>query len=294
VKSKLGKEKSEARMPEAGESFADHELGDLLGEGGMGKVYKASRPDGQVVALKVLRTELGDDEAFRKRFEREALMATRVQHAHVVKTLDAGEHEGVLYLTQEFISGGSLDETLEREEVLELAQAVRICLEVAAGLDAMHAADLVHRDIKPHNIMLDGEGTAYIADFGLAKDREASTVLTRLGQAMGSLDYMAPEQIRGVEVDARADVYALGCVMYECLTGKAPFADRKGMQVMWAHLRDEAPNPCDVRSELPDSVGWTITMAMAKEPDDRPPTATAYARMLQMASGPSSGPGDPE
>jgi serine/threonine-protein kinase len=293
MRGRLSKEEPKARMPDVGETFAEHELGELLGEGGMGKVYKASHPDGRVVALKVLRTELGDDEGFRRRFEREAEMARRVEHAHVVKTLAAGEHDGVLYLTQEFIPGGSLDEALERETMLELEQAVQVCLEVAAGLDAMHAAGLVHRDIKPHNIMLDAEGNAYIADFGLAKDREASTVLTRLGQAMGSLDYMAPEQIRGMEVDARADVYALGCVMYECLTGKAPFADRKGMQVMWAHLRDQAPNPCDTRDDLPDSVGWTITMAMAKEPADRPPTATAYARMLQMAAGSSSSPGAP-
>jgi serine/threonine-protein kinase len=291
---KFGKEKTpKAQMPGPGDTFADYELGELLGEGGMGKVFKASHPESGTVALKVLRTELGDDEGFRKRFEREAEMARRVQHAHVVKTLDAGEHEGILYLTQEFIPGGSLAERLEREQVLDLDFAVHVCLEVAAGLDAMHSEGLVHRDIKPHNIMLDAEGGAYIADFGLAKDREASTVLTRLGQAMGSLDYMAPEQIRGVEIDARADVYALGCVMYECLVGKAPFADRKGMQVMWAHLRDEAPNPCDVRSELPESVGWTITMAMAKEPGDRPPTATAYARMLQMAAGGQGATGAP-
>ena len=291
MRGKFGKESPEARMPDPGETFADHELGELLGEGGMGKVFKATHPEGQVVALKVLRSELGDDDGFRRRFEREAEMARRVEHAHVVRTLDAGEHEGVLFLTQEFIPGGSLDETLERETTLELERAVQICIEVAAGLDAMHAAGLVHRDIKPHNIMLDTEGNAFIADFGLAKDREASTVLTRLGQAMGSLDYMAPEQIRGVEVDARADVYALGCVIYECLTGRPPFADRKGMQVMWAHLRDEAPNPCELRDELPDSVGWTITMAMAKEAGDRPPTATAYARMLQMAAGSPGTPG---
>ena len=280
-----------AEMPEEGDEFAGHQVGELLGEGGMGKVYRASGPDGNTVALKVLRTELSSDDGFRKRFEREATMAKRVQHAHVVKTLDAGEHGGVLYLTQEFIGGGSLDEAIEREQQLELERAVKICIEVAAGLDAMHAEGLVHRDIKPHNIMLADDGTAYIADFGLAKDREASTVLTRMGQAMGSLDYMAPEQIRGVEVDARADVYALGCVMFECLTGKAPFADRKGMQVMWAHLRDEPPDPAAERPDIPGSVGWSIRKALAKEPEERPPTATAYARMLQMAarSGESGG-----
>jgi serine/threonine protein kinase len=287
----VGNTEQDAGMPGQGDVFAGHEVAELLGEGGMGKVFKATGPDGKTVALKVLRTELGDDEGFRKRFEREATMAKRINHAHVVKTLDAGEHEGTLYLTQEFIGGGSLDEALEREQTLDLERTVQICIDVAAGLDAMHAEGLVHRDIKPHNIMLDDDGTAYIADFGLAKDREASTVLTRLGQAMGSLDYMAPEQIRGVEVDGRADVYALGCVMYECLTGKAPFADRKGMQVMWAHLRDIPPDPATIRPELPESVGWSIGKALAKEPEERPPTATAYARMLQMAArGGSGGP----
>ncbi len=230
-------------MPDEGESFAEFQLGSLLGEGGMGRVFRAESPDG-VVALKILRAELSSDEGFRKRFEREANVASRIDHPHVVKTIAAGESEGILYLTQEFISGGSLDERLERERVLDLKPAIQICIEVSAGLDEMHTKGLIHRDIKPHNIMLDTDGRAYIADFGLAKDREASTVLTRLGQAMGSIDYMAPEQIRGSEeIDARADVYALGCVMYECLTGEAPFADRKGMQVMWAHLRDEPLRP---------------------------------------------------
>ena len=230
-------------MPEEGDRFADFELGSLLGEGGMGRVFRANGPDG-VVALKILRAELSSDEAFRKRFEREASVATKLDHPHVVKTIAAGESDGILYLTQEFISGGSLDERLQRERVIDVAAMVQICLQVAAGLDEIHSQGLIHRDIKPHNIMLDADGGAYIADFGLAKDREASTVLTRLGQTMGSLDYMAPEQIRGSEeLDARADVYALGCVTYECLTGEPPFADRKGMQVMWAHLRDDPIRP---------------------------------------------------
>ena len=280
----LRRKEEPPRMPEPGETFAEFELGELLGEGGMGRVFRAQGPEG-VVALKILRAELGADDGFRRRFEREATMAQRLDHPHVVRTIAAGESDGILYLTQEFIPGGSLDERLEREGVLELADTVAICVEVAAGLDEMHAQGLVHRDIKPHNIMLGEDGCAYIADFGLAKDREASTVLTRLGQALGSIDYMAPEQIRGSdEIDARADVYALGCVVYECLTGAAPFADRKGMQVMWAHLRDEPADPVSRRSELPTSVGWATMKALAKEAAERPPTATAYARMLQTAA----------
>jgi len=270
-------------LPGEGDTFAGLELGPLLGEGGMGRVFRAIDAEGHVVALKVLRSEFSRDDGFRRRFEREATAAARVDHPHVVRTFASGEADGVLYLTQEFISGGSVDETLERAGVLELARTVRICAEVAAGLDAMHAIGLVHRDIKPHNIMLDTADKAYVADFGLAKDSKASTVLTQMGQAMGSLNYMAPEQIRGVEIDGRADVYALGCVTFQCLTGSAPFGDREGMRVMWAHLREEPPDVAAARPELPQAVSWSIHKALAKEPGDRPPTATSFARMLQTA-----------
>src|SRR5919206_3151215 len=158
-----------------------------------------------------------------------------------------------------------------------------VCTQVAEGLDAMHAEGLIHRDVKPGNILLDETGKAYITDFGLMKDREAS-VLTRPGQALGSMDYMAPEQIRGEEVTAQSDVYALGCVMIECLTGKPPFADRQGMRILWAHLQEEPPDPCTGRTDLPSDVGWAVTRALEKEPEKRPPTATAYAHMVRVAA----------
>jgi serine/threonine-protein kinase len=160
---------------------------------------------------------------------------------------------------------------------------------VASGLDAVHAAGLIHRDVKPGNILLDDDGVAYITDFGLAKDSQG-TVLTRPGQALGSLDYMAPEQIRSETVSGAADVYALGCVMCECISGAPPFADRQGMRVLWAHLQDEAPDPTANRSGLPAELGQTVKMALEKEPEKRPPTATAYARMVQIASGVNLGP----
>jgi serine/threonine protein kinase len=274
------------REPGEGDGFGAYTLRERLGEGGMGQVFLATAPDGTEVALKLLRPELGADERFRKRFEREATMAAKVDHPHIVAVLERGEIEGVLYLTQAFIRGGSLDARLEREDRLSLEETVRICDEVASGLDAMHVAGLVHRDIKPHNIMLDTDGKAYVADLGLAKDREASVVLTKLGQAVGSIHYMSPEQIRAErKPDARTDVYGLGCVVYQCISGAPPFADRKPMQVMWAHLRDEPRDPCENRDEIPDEFGWTITRALEKEPERRPPSATAFARMLRVASG---------
>ena len=203
----------------------------LLGVGGMGRVYEAVGPDAEHVALKIVKRDLAQDTVFRRRFAREAGIAQRVVHRHVVPVLDQGEHDGIPYLVQRFIRGGSLAEKLEREETLDIETAVKICLWVASGLDAIHAAGLIHRDVKPGNILLDEEGVAFITDFGLAKDRQG-TVLTKPGQALGSLDYMAPEQIRSEPVTGAADVYALGCVMCECLTGSPPFADRQGMRVL--------------------------------------------------------------
>jgi serine/threonine-protein kinase len=259
----------------------------MLGEGGMGRVYRAVGPDGEVVALKVVKATLARDDVFRRRFEREAGAAARVAHPNVVPVVDRGEHQGVPYLAQKFITGGSLEQKIKRETRLDLNEAVDLCTQVADGLDAMHAEGLIHRDVKPANILLDGEGRAYITDFGLMKDREAS-VLTRPGQALGSMDYMAPEQIRGEGVSAQSDVYALGCVMIECLTGKPPFADRQGMRILWAHLQEEPPNPCAARDDLPADVGWAVTRALEKEPEKRPPTATAYANMVRVAAGSSA------
>jgi serine/threonine-protein kinase len=195
-------------------------------------------------------------------------------------------------MAQEFISGGTLEHWIDREGSLPLEAAVLVCLQVAKGLDALHAEHLVHRDLKPGNILLDERRDAHIADFGLAKDRDAS-VLTKSGTSVGSFDYMAPEQIRGEEVSAVSDVYALGCVVHECLCGGPPFADRDGMQVLWAHLREAAPNACAARSDLPADVGWAVARALEKDPERRPPSATAYARMIQVAAGvPPLSPGD--
>jgi serine/threonine-protein kinase len=255
----------------------------LLGEGGMGSVYRAVGEDGVDVALKLVKPELASDPVFRKRFDREASAAERVSHPHVVPVLDKGEHEGRPYLAQQFLKGGTLEQLIEKEGPLELTLVVRLCLEIGGGLDALHEAGLVHRDLKPANIMLNGSGSAHITDFGLAKIRDAS-ILTKAGQALGSMDYMAPEQIRADEVSGQSDVYALGCVVFECLSGKPPFADREGMRILWAHLQDDPPDPCAGRDDVSEDVSWAVLRALEKEPNQRPPTATAYARMVQVAA----------
>lgn len=250
----------------------------------MGRVYRAIGPDGEEVALKLVKPDLAGDQVFRRRFEREARLAQRVTHPRVVSVLATGEHDGIPYLVQTFIRGGSLAEKIEHERRLDLETSVRICLRIAAGLDALHEVGIVHRDVKPANILLDEEGVAYITDFGLVKDHEAS-LLTRPGQTLGSIDYMAPEQIRAEPVSAATDVYALGCVMCECMSGAPPFADREGMKALWAHLQDEPPDPCADRPDLPAEVGPAIRRALEKDPGKRPASATAFARMLQAAAG---------
>jgi serine/threonine-protein kinase len=267
-----------------GDTVGDYRIDGVLGVGGMGRVFRAQAPGGDVVALKVVKTDLARDRIFRKRFDREARIAQRVSHPNLVPVLDTGEASGIPYLTQRFIRGGSLADQIEQRSRLDIDVMVRVCAEVAGALDALHASGLIHRDVKPANILIDEEGVSYITDFGLAKDTQGS-LLTRPGQAVGSLDYMAPEQIRGEEVTAATDVYALGCVLSECMSGAPPFADRQGMRVLWAHLQDAPPDPCANRSDVPAELGPAILTALAKAPGERPPTATAYAQAVRAAAG---------
>jgi serine/threonine-protein kinase len=256
----------------------------LIAEGGMGRVYRARSQDGREVALKLVKADLAHDAVFRKRFEREASIARRIEHPHVVPVLDAGDHAGTPYLAQRLIRGGSLDDRLEREGALDMDFALEVCAQVASGLDALHANGLFHRDVKPANILLDEGGTAYITDFGLAKDSQGS-LLTRPGQTLGSLDYMAPEQIRGEEISAASDVYALGCVMFECVTGDPPFSDRQGMRVLWAHLQDEPPDATATRPDLPPAFAAELVRALAKDPAARHGSASELADALLRARG---------
>ena len=222
-------------------------LGSIVGSGGVGVVYSAEAADGTRVALKLVKPEKAVDETFKRRFQREARIGQTVRHPRVVPVLESGEHNGLPYMAQQFIEGGSLAEKLERDGRLDLETTVAICAQVAEGLEALSAAGMVHRDVKPANILLDREGNAYITDFGFAKDTEGS-VLTFPGQALGSMDYMSPEQIRGDDVSAATDVYALGCVTFECLQGRPPFADSKGVQVLFAHMQKEPPELSAYRS----------------------------------------------
>jgi serine/threonine protein kinase len=265
-----------------GSTVGGYLIESVIGVGGMGIVYEASGPNDRRVALKLIKEDFARDETFLRRFRREARIAQTISNPHVVRVLDTGEHDGLPYMAGLFIDGGSLEQRLERTGPLDVPAVVTIGAQVADGLQALAAAGMVHRDVKPGNILLDTAGNAYITDFGLAKDSQG-TALTRPGQALGSMNYMAPEQIRGEQVTAATDTYALGCVLFECIDGQPPFADRAGMQILWAHLRDTPPEPS--RSDLPPAFARALTLALRKHPSERPSTSTEYARLLAQAAG---------
>jgi serine/threonine protein kinase len=278
--------------PLVGTEIGGYRVAGVLGEGGMGKVYTATGADGTKVALKLVKADYAQDETFRRRFSREARIAQTVKHPNVVSVVATGEYQSVPYMAQVFIDGESLDDKLKREGRLDTATAVQICTDVAAGLEALWAAGMVHRDIKPANILIGENGKGFITDFGLAKDTQGS-MLTLPGQALGSMDYMAPEQIRGEDVTAATDIYALGCVMYECMCGRPPFADVQGMRILWAHLQDDPPDPSQHRADLPPAFSQALMSALAKEQDKRPARAGEYAEMLARTAGTAPSPPSP-
>jgi serine/threonine-protein kinase len=270
---------------EAGRRIGAYRLEEQLGEGGMGVVFRAVRePEGGEVALKVLRAELANDETFRQRFAHEARAAVEVRHKHLVPILEAGEAEGRPYLVVVYVPGPTLEQRLAKAPPMPIDQVVRVVAHVASGLDALHAAGIVHRDVKPSNVIIDPSGAAKLTDFGLAKGR-AYTVLTKPGMVMGTLDYLAPEVLRGGDATSASDLYALGCLAYECTAGRTPFSDTSMFELASAHLNIEPPDPCANRSDAPEGLSWAILQALAKEPENRPPTATAYAHLLTFAAG---------
>jgi serine/threonine protein kinase len=273
----------------AGDALGPYEIDAVLGEGGMGQVFRArNRESGEIVALKVIKPALVADEKSARRFLHEARAAKAVHNPHLVGVVDAGEADGRRYLAMRYVSGRSVDAVLADEGPFSIADTVRITTHVAAGLDALHAAGIVHRDIKASNIMLDEDGSASVTDFGLAKGSDYSA-LTTAGQSVGTIDYIAPEIIRGEKPSAASDLYSLGCVVFECLTGSTPFGGRGMLRVGMAHL-DEAPaDPCADRGDAPPGLGDAVNAALAKEPAARPTTATAYAQMLAVAARSDSG-----
>jgi serine/threonine protein kinase len=254
-----------------GTTVAGYRLEALLGRGGMSVVYLAEHLRlGRKVALKLLVPALSHDESFRERFERESRRAAEIDHPNIIPIYDAGEFEGQLYIAMRYVNGADLKTVLEREGALGLGRTLFILEQAASALDAAHDRALVHRDVKPANILIEQPSEhVYLTDFGIVKHTAASQGLTRTGLFIGTVDYAAPEQIEGMGVDVRTDVYALGCVLFECLTGRAPF-DREGeVAVMHAHLTESPPLVTAVKPDLPKALDQVVARAMAKDPAER-------------------------
>src|SRR6266542_7146960 len=274
----------------AGTELAGYRIEAVIGRGGMGVVYVAEHLRlKRKAALKVLAPELASDERFRERFLVEAELAASLDHPNIVTVFDAGEADGLLYIAMRLVEGTDLHTVIERERPLALDRTASIIAQVASALDAAHAKGLIHRDVKPANVLIGGTSHAYLTAFGLTTRPDQTTGLTKTGQFMGSVDYAAPEQFEGKPLDARTDVYSLACVAFECLTGKVPYPRDQEAAVMYAHLRDAPPRPSASRPDLPPAVDGVISRGMAKRPEDRYRRAGGLAAALREAlpEGPS-------
>jgi len=258
--------------------IAGYRIEEEVGHGGMGVVYRASqlrleRP----VALKLIRSEYAQSPRYRARFERESRLAAAVAHPHVIPVLDAGEDAGLLYIAMQFIDGINLFQMVDGVGVLEPADAARLLEQIGGALDAAHGQRLVHRDVKPANIVVrvDDPRHAFLTDFGLAGQLDVTS--SHVDGPAGTIDYLSPEQIEGRTVDHRADVYALAAVLYFCLTGTAPFPREAAGATLWAHLNSARPAASALRPELPASIDRVIGRGMAITPADRHASAGALA-----------------
>jgi predicted Ser/Thr protein kinase len=279
--------------PGIGERFGGYTIDSLIGRGGMGSVYLATHERLQrKVALKVIAPELAEDDDFRSRFLRESQLAASLDHPHVIPIYDADEVDGVLYLAMRYIDGPSLRERIREGGRLSPEETLLVASQIGGALDAAHARGLVHRDVKPANILLAPGEDAYLCDFGLAK-RTSSRGTTRTGSFLGSVDYCAPEQIQGGPVDGRTDVYSLGCVVYHCLTGEPPFSRDTEFAVLHAHLEDPPPRLTELRPDVPRALDHVLARAMAKEPETRQMSAGDLASELAEAlAGTTAAPDD--
>jgi streptogramin lyase len=273
-----------------GTVLAGYRIERLLGRGGMSSVYLAEHVRlHRNVALKLMAPDLAQDERFRERFLRESQLAASFDHPNVVPVYDADEIDGVLYIAMRYVEGTDLRELLRRYSPLDPRRAVAIVGQAAAGLDAAHRRGLVHRDVKPGNILIGEDDHVYVSDFGLTKQASSQSGLTATGQLVGTVDYVAPEQIQGQPVDGRTDVYSLACMFYEALVGAKPFEKDTEVATIWAHIQDQPPAPSAARPELPKGLDAVIARGMAKRPDDRYATCRELVDAARRELGISSG-----
>ena len=271
--------------PAPGSVVAGCRLEEEIGRGGMGVVYRAIEESlERTVALKLIAPELTTNPDFRERFKRESRLAASIEHPNVIPVYGAGESEELLYLVMRYIPGTDLRALIEQEGALEPSRAARIVSQVASALAAAHRRGLIHRDVKPANVLIEKQGAAehaYLTDFGIARDVGGATALTRTGMLVGTLDYIAPERLEDRPADGRSDIYALGCVLFETLTGRVPFPRDSDVAKMFAHMNEPVPSAVQVRPEVPGPLSETVTKAMAKSPEERFETADEMADTLR-------------
>jgi predicted Ser/Thr protein kinase len=262
--------------------IAGYRVEGVIARGGMGVVYRATQLSlGRTVALKVLAQHLSADAEFRERFRREAALQARLEHPHIVTVYEAGESEEGLFLALKLVEGTDLRRLIESQE-LSPERALRVLEQIASALDAAHQAGLVHRDVKPQNVLVDGRDHAYLADFGLTRSSDAGG-LTRTGTYLGSLDYVSPEQVRGEQVTGASDRYALAGVLYECLVGEVPFPRDTEAALLYAHVSEPPPRVTERRPDLPPELDGILARGLAKEPAERYPSAAELVRAAQAA-----------
>lgn len=256
----------------------------LLGRGGMASVYRAvqirlDRP----VALKILNPALAADEKFFQRFQIEGINAARLDHPNIVPVYEAGEDAGYAFLAMKLIDGEAFNSVIARRRRLPPPETVRVLTDVAHALDYAHGMGFIHRDVKPGNVLIDSNDNVFLSDFGLSKDM-GTRGITATGQWMGTAEYMAPEQAAGKDLDYRADLYALGCVAFECLTGDPPFVAENPFAVMMAHANSEIPQATRHDPSLPEGVDRVLRRAMSKDREERYPAALALVESLACAA----------
>ncbi len=269
-----------------GTRFGPYELQSLIGVGGMGEVYRAyDTVKERMVAVKLLRAEMAADKSYQERFRRESRVAARLQEPHVIPVHDFGDIDGTLYIDMRLVEGASLKDELRVNGPLEPKRAASIITQVAAALDAAHADKLIHRDIKPENVLLTPDDFAYLVDFGIAHAGGDASV-TSTGLIIGSCAYMAAERFVGGQVGPAADIYSLTCLLYECLTGRAPFETGGDLrQLMTAHMFSPPPRPSMMRPGITRAFDEVIAKGMAKKPSDRYATAGELAKAVTAAAG---------
>jgi len=252
-----------------------------IGAGGASEVYRAhDAQNDRFVALKVLPPHLAAQDEHRRRFNREAQMAARLDHPHILPAFSHGEAAGIPYIAMKLVEGGTLDAFVP-ESPLPLPFVARVLAAIADALDYAHQQGVIHRDLKPENILFDVEGTIYLGDFGVADDRASEVALVESGDFVGTVAYSSPEQCRGEPLTASADIYSLGVILFEIITGRQPFTGPTPLAVMHQHLSAPSPNPLDDRPNLPPGLSDVLRTALAKEPSDRYRSAGALNAAFQ-------------